>query len=217
MDTNSSDVAAKVADFFSKYLTKQYKKGEILIFAGRAPEGVFLLKEGTVSQYDINSKGDKVVVNVFKPGAFLPMAWAYSKNENNFFYEADTAVVVVLAPAGEVVKFVDDNPTVLRDLLSRVYRGMDGLLKRQVELMGGSANSRLALELVISARRFGQIQADGSYLLDITERDLADRTGLSRETVNREISKFKTNGYMSVENGSISIKSLEQLEDITRS
>lgn len=216
MDKKVPSAHQKVSQFFSEYTTKKYKKGEIIIFGGSDPDGIYLLKSGQVSQYDINSKGDKVIVNMFKSGAFFPMAWAFTGQENNFFYEAETAVEAVIAPAEKVVEFVERNPDVLKDLLMRLYKGMDGVLKRQVELMGGSANSRLALELVISARRFGSLQADGAYKLDLTERDLASRTGLSRETVNREISKYKAEGYLKVDSGFIVINSLEQLEDIAR-
>ena len=40
------------------------------------------------------------------------------------------------------------NPDVVYDLLTRLYRGLDGLLGRMSQLMAGSAKSRLMYELL---------------------------------------------------------------------
>lgn len=79
----------------------------------------------------------------------------------------------------------------LYDLLSRVYRGVDGLLGRLTHLMASSARTRLVYELVVEGERFGTEREDGAITLDINEKDLGARAGLSRETVSREAHKLK--------------------------
>lgn len=213
--TNKADtVTDKINNFFAQYPNQIYDKGQIIIFGGDAPSGVFLLKSGSVGQYDISARGDKIIVNVFKPGAFFPMSWAYQQDNNPFFYEALSDVEVTRAPADETVAFMDANPDVLRDLLVRIYRGMEGVLQRMVQLMGGSARSRLVFELIISTRRFGKLQRNGSYRLAINERDLAARTGLTRETINREIRKLKNEGQLQVDQDGLTITDLERLEPL---
>lgn len=207
-------VTDKVNSFFARYPVQKYDRGQIIIFAGDAPAGVFLLKTGSVGQYDISARGDKIIVNVFKPDAFFPMSWVYQQTNNTFFYEALSDVEVIKAPVDETLKFMDDNPDVSRDLLTRVYRGMEGVLQRMVQLMGGSARSRLVFELVVSTRRFGKRQHDGSYRLPINERDLASRTGLTRETINREIRKLKSEGHLKVDQDGLVITDLERLEPL---
>ena len=76
-------------------------------------------------------------------------------------------------------------------LLSRLYSGVDGLQRRMAHLMGGSAQTRLLFELVIECKRFGKPQPDGSIILPVSEAEIAQRTGLARETVNREVGKLK--------------------------
>jgi len=161
--------------------------------------GVFYLAEGRVSQYDITASGVEVVVNVFKPGAFFPMSWAINKTTNRYFFEASTKVVVVhVVPPADALTFLQDNPDVTFDLLARVYRGADGLLRRMAHLMGGDAQSRLLFEVLNAAYRFGEFQPDGRLFVPLKEPDLARHSGLARETVNRNMQALKKDGLLEV-------------------
>lgn len=206
-----SIVARKIEGFFAKYPLRRFKKGQILVYAGDDPPGVFHLVSGQVRQYDITESGDEVVVNVFKPPAYFPMSWVINKTPNQYFYETATPVTLRQAPAPEALKFLKDNHDVMFDLLSRVYSGSDGLLRRMAHLMGGTARSRTIFELINECRRFGKDQ-DGIYVIEINESELAARAGLSRETVSRELHKLKEKGLVDTSRNSISIKNLKRLE-----
>lgn len=207
-----TDIAEKVASFFTKYPKRTYPKGQILIFGGEDPEHIFYLVSGQVRNYDVSYRGDEVIVNTFKPYAFFPMSWAINRTPNLYFFKAETPVEVHVVPPDDAVDFVKNNPDVLFDLLARVYRGTDGLLGRIVHLMSGTAKSRLLYELILDCRRFGKQQDGDSYRLETTEIDLAARSGLSRETVNREMQKLKTNGWIKINRDHIAVASLAALE-----
>ncbi|HSX29262.1 MAG TPA: Crp/Fnr family transcriptional regulator [Candidatus Saccharimonadales bacterium] len=202
----------KVAAFFSNYPLRTYPEGQILIHAGDQPQAILYIASGKVRQYDISYRGDDVVVNIFKEGAFLPMLWAMTEAENRYFFAAETELQVHMAPKDDVVAFMHENPDVVYDLLTRLYRGLDGLLGRLSHLMAGSAKSRLMYELLIESRRFGKRADDGTVSLSITEADLAARAGLSRETVSRELQKIRRDGLVSIDRASIVIASVEGLE-----
>jgi CRP-like cAMP-binding protein len=206
------DVAQKVKEFFDHYPLRVYDKGQILVYGGDEPNGIIYLVKGEVCQYDIASNGEGLVVNVYKPGAFFPMYWAINKTPNKYFFETVNKVEIRKAPTEETLKFVKDNPDVMFDLLSRVYRGLDGVLERMTHLMGGSAYQRAVFELINACKRFGKKQTDGSYTVAIPEIELARRAGLTRETFNREIRKLKTQGTIRIERGQVMIKDLELLE-----
>ncbi len=208
-----SPVETKVKKFFAGQPSKRYPKGQIIILAEQQPEHVIYLVEGHIKQYDITDKGEEVVVNVFKPPAFFPMSWAINKTPNNYFFETASAVRAKIAPADKVVEFLKENPDVMFDLLSRLYRGMDGVLRRMAHLMGGSATSRLEYELLVETLRFGSRRKDNSYLLDISENELGARAGLSRETVSREISQLKKLDLISISRKGIVIKNIKALQD----
>jgi CRP-like cAMP-binding protein len=115
-------------------------------------------------------------------------------------------------PADDAKKFLVENPDVALDLLSRLYKGLEGVYGRLVHLMSGTARSRLLYELITECHRFGTMQADGSYLLKSTETDLAARSGLSRETISREMKGIKAKGWVTVGKNEIVVKDISLLK-----
>ena len=204
-------VVDKLDKFFSAYPLRTYPKGQILVFADEAPSHIFYILSGRVRKYDISYRGDEVIVNVFKHPAFLPMSWAINHSPNGYFYSAETMVQVRAAPPSEVVHFIQENPDIMYDLLSRVYKGSEGLLGRMVQLMSGTAHTRLIYELIIEARRFGTKLPEGGWLLDVSEADLAARSGMSRETVSREFSKLARENLVHGSREGIVVDDLEVL------
>jgi CRP/FNR family transcriptional regulator len=209
----SKDVKHVVSGFFERYPLRRFDKGEILIRPEENLENIFCLIEGSVIQYDISSAGNEVVVNAFKPNAYFPMSMAINRTQNYYFFEAATSVTARVAPASRVIAFVKENPDVMFDLLSRVYKGTDGLQRRMAHLMGGNARSRLIFELINAAYRFGAQTPDGT-LVPLTENDLAKRSGLSRETISRTMNKLKTDGYAYVQPSGVVIFDIAHLEDL---
>jgi CRP-like cAMP-binding protein len=206
------DVAKKVRAFFEHYPERHFMRRQMLVHAGEEPSGVFYVLEGRVNQYDISPAGTEVVVNIFKPPAFFPVAWAMNRTPNGYFFEAATDVVTRVAPADDVVAFLQREPGVVFDLLARVYRGTDGVLRRLAHLMGGDARSRLLFELLKAAHRFGEAGPDGAVYLPLKEGDIAKQSGLARETVNRLIKNLKAEGLIIVQGSGLLIPDTRKLE-----
>jgi CRP/FNR family cyclic AMP-dependent transcriptional regulator len=184
------NIRAQLDQYFAQYPLKTYAKGAVLTFAGHDPEGVSLLESGIVEQYEITPEGNKLVVNVFKPSAFFPMSWAINRTPNAYFFGAVTDVILRQADVNATVAFLQAHPEVLFDLLSRVYKGTDALLRRLVLAASGVAISRLMFELLIEAYRFGAEAEGQTRLVHVKQSVLAERSGLARETVSRELQKL---------------------------
>jgi CRP-like cAMP-binding protein len=208
-----SGISEKIKKNFNKGKFQGFKKGELLIRADENPQGVYYLTQGLVKQYAISKKGEEIVVNIFKPIAFFPMSWAINETRNIYYFEAVDNVEVYRCPREDAVEFVKQNPDVLFNLMSRVYWGLDGILSRMVYLMSERAYDRLIIELLIQGRRFGKNVGKGSIEIKITERELASQSGMTRETVSREIKKLKTRGLVQVINNSLIVKDFQKLED----
>lgn len=206
-----SKIQLKIEVFFRSYPLKNFKKGQVIIYADDAPQGVFFIESGDIRQYVISNSGDEVVVNVFKPPAFFPMSWAINRTPNEYFFETATEATLRIAPVEETIAFVQNNPTVLFDLLARVYRGTDVLLRRMTHLMKGNARTRTILELIIACQYFGKKQGD-TYIVEIPEAELAARSGLTRETISRELHKLHIKELIKVGHKHIIIKDLDQLQ-----
>lgn len=208
----SESVTDKVNAFFARFPLRSYPKGQILIHAGEKPEHIYCIVKGSVRQYDISYRGDEIVVNIFKAGAFFPMLWAVTDLPNRYFFDTETDCDAYVAPIQDTVEFLKSNPDVTYDLLIRVYRGMDGILGRLVHLMSANAGDRLLYELVIECRRSGERAQDKSVMITLNESGLAARTGLSRETISREMQKLSKAGLASISHGTILIKNVSLLE-----
>jgi len=209
-----SEIAQIIHEHFSKYPLRKYPKGQILVFADESPEHIFYIIKGRVRKYDVSYRGDEVIINVFQPPAFFPMSWALNKTPNKYFYKTETEVELHVVPSEAALALLKQNPDVTLDLLSRLYKGLEGVYGRLVHLMSGTARSRLIYELIIECRRFGETQpgARTSYVLKTNELDLAARSGLSRETISREMSKLKESGWVTVTKSNITVKDVTLLE-----
>lgn len=200
----------KIDSFFTQFRSQTYKKGEILIRAGEPPAGIYYLKKGIVRMYAISRKGEEFTVNTFKSATFFPMSWAINGTENNYYFEAAEECSAFRAPREKVVEFVRENPDVMYDLLSRLYKGMDGVLTRMGYLMAGSAYTRLIIEILIQAKRFGTKDND-KVKVKASEKDLAALTGMSRETISREMRRLKDAGLVTFGSDGIVMRQ-DQLE-----
>lgn len=207
-------IIKKLEDFFGKYRLQLYKKGEILVRADEEASGIYYIKDGFVKKYAISKKGEELVVNVFKPGSFFPMSRAITGYKNKYFYEAKTPLEARKAPINDVLNFLKSNPDIVYDLLTRIYRGLDGVLMRTVYLMSGSAYSRLTTELILHARRFGKYEKEtGKVICKVSEKDLAAQSGLTRETISREMANLKKKGLLEFHANTLIVNNLKKLEE----
>lgn len=206
-----------VADFFAAYPARKLKARQTLFWANEPIPSIAYIAAGAVGQYHITSDGQKLLLNIFKPGAFLPMNTVFGSRDNQYFFDTLEPLTYRLAPHEDVLAFMHANPDVTLDLISRVYRGIDGLLRRQAELMAGTAQSRLLFEILVSATRFGTDTKDGGYTIRLKTTELAERTGLSRETVSRQLKRLEEQELVRFEHGILHIPSSQAIEDIIRS
>ncbi len=211
MDTK---IQKKLHMFFTQFKYHTYNKGEILIRADDTPAGIFYLKEGLVKEYIISKKGEELVLNIFKPVSFFPMSWAFNDAPNSYFFEAMNRVEVWRAPKQKVLDFIKKDNEILYDLISRTYKGTDGMMKRMAYLMSGGVYVRLLIEILISAKRFGVIRDNRMVEIEISEKDLAAQSGMTRETVSREIKILKDKNLITFSKNMLIIKNLDQLEDV---
>lgn len=207
-------IIAKLTAFFSQFPTQIGKKGTILIHASAQPAGIFYMEEGIIRRYWITEKGEEITLNLYKPHTFLPMSWAISNVPNTHFYEAMTDVQLRKAPNEAVLQFLKEEPDIVFDLLRRVYIGMEGLWAHMESLTAGNAYAKLVSALIILAKRFGENGASDTVIqLKMTESDLANYAGMSRETASRELQKLHQAKLVNFEKGKISIHDLKKLKE----
>lgn len=201
--------------FLSQYPLRRYTKGRILISPDEEMTHIFFLEAGRVRKYDVTRFRDKVVISVLSAPILLPLSWALNKTPNLYYFETLTAVDVRRIPTDDINAYIKADPDLAYTLLKQVYSGLENTQRRVVYLTRGNARSRLLFELLIEARRSGEQQADGSYVITVSETDLAERAGLSRETISREFAKvFKLSDVCERQGRSIIIHDLHALDEM---
>ena len=206
-----NSAAIEIESFFSKYPISNYRKGHVLISEQDYISNIFYLKSGYIKQYAISKSGaEPSILNIFKPGSYLPIIYIVNEIPNSFYFEAMTDITVFKAPKEDVLKLINQNTEILYDLLKRVTRGTDGLLKRLSHQMSSNAYDRLLMELITYAIRFHE--KTDMIEIDLSEKELAAMSGLTRETVSREIRKLKNIGLLLENSHKLYIKNIVSLE-----
>ncbi len=198
--------------FFSRYPIRHFDKGQIIIAANDTPPGILYIDSGQIRQYDITDAGADIVVDVLLVSSVFPLDWAVGGRRSQYFYQAISPVNIRVAPLDELEIFLRQTPNLLFSLLTRSVAAMTVMQRRMAHLMSGVTFNRVMFELITQGKRIGVKQGDGSYMLRLHEDELAQRAGLTRETVNREVGKLKKMGLIEVNHRRISIKDLTQLE-----
>lgn len=201
-----------IGRYFENYSLFHYGKGQILISNGEAASYVYYLVRGRVKVYDVSYRGDEIVLRTFGPGDVFPISHMIRERPNHYIYAADTEIDIKRSPVEEVRELFDSNPAITLQILRKAYDYIESVLSKQVLLMAGSARSKLIYELLIYCREYGKKADDGTIILDISEKDLGSRVGLSRETVNREVKKLKAEQLIALKGRSISVLDLDALE-----
>ena len=205
-------VEKKLENFFFKFKHLNFKKGEIIIRADDEPYGIFYLNEGIVKQYSISKDGEEQTLTIYKPISYFPMMWAISNIPNSYYFEAMENVRVYKAPKKQVLEFIKKEPDVLYDLTERIYRGMHGLLNRMEYLLFSNAYNKILFTLINNSRRFAD-NPEGTIALHITHKDISAFSGLTKETISRELKKLEEKGLLKNQNHLIIINNLKALEE----
>lgn len=194
---NTNDpIQVRIATHFKSCPSESCVKGDTLVNAGEEPSGVLYLESGIIEEYDITPEGTKVIVNVFKAGTFFPMSWAINKTPNRYYFGAITNVSVRIDTPARTITFLQTNPDIMFDLLSRVFSGTDAILRRLVLATSSVSSKRLMYELLLEAYRFGKDIGENQKQINIRQNVLAARSGLARETVSRELQQLEKNGLI---------------------
>jgi len=197
--------------FFSQFTKLSYAKGEVILRAGDPPAGVLYLKKGYVRQSFIAQNGDMLVLHVYRPGSFFPMTWVINDTPNRYYFEALTPVEILRAPREEVKRFLKQNPLETEQVLSRMLKGLSGVLLRMEYLVFESAYHKTVLLLLYYAKNFSD-RSTGELVLPLTHKEIAAWIGTTRETASLQIEALKKKKLIEYNRRTIVIPDVSALE-----
>lgn len=209
---------ALTKNFFITYPLKEFKLGEYIIQPKESNQNVYYLTEGIVKMSSLSFGGQELTLNLFKPGSFFPMLWFLIDQPETYYYSAYTKVKAYQALGKETVAFLAQQPTALLDLTTRVFSGLQGSLIRMKALVYGKSINKLCSALFLLIERFGQLDKQGEVLirLVLTHQELANFTGLTRETVSNLMKELKDSKVINYQSKKIRILNPNQLRKLAQ-
>jgi CRP/FNR family cyclic AMP-dependent transcriptional regulator len=178
-----------------------YPKGTVIINEGDRSDSIFIITAGRVKVFLHGRDGREVVLNVHGPGEYFGEMVLDEGPRSASVMTLETSKFLVISKA-DFRRFLSVNPEFAMKLINRLM----GRVRALTENVGSLALldvygrvARLLLELAVE--RDGKLEV-GERL---TQRDIADRVGASREMVSRIFKDLVAGGYVEVEDRLIRI------------
>ena len=183
-----------LANFFSRFPKISYSKKEIVLNAYDAYENLYFIEKGVVRSFFIDDNGIEFTVNFLKPYSIFPLSAFLSDRENNSEFEAFVAMDLRKAAKDKVADFIEKNPEIQSFFLKRMSTGLEGYVVRSQFLIRGSAEQKVVSSLLLLGLRFGRKVKNYTHIdLPLTHQDVADLSGITRETATLCINELEDN------------------------
>ncbi len=153
---------------------------------------IFIVKAGAVRLYDLSFEGKKVVVSVLGQGAIFGDLSLKGQATKFNFAQAEAGSIVGRLPRVSFFQFVKLHPDLSLRIIDELNRK---LIEAQMVIKDfalAQAPERIVSALVRYAKERG-LQDEKSFIIPnhITHQEIADMTGLTRETVSVLISRLR--------------------------
>ena len=125
---------------------------------------------------------------------------------------ASTAAAFASLSHEDLLRWLDGRPMVARGLLTQLAGRLRKANDVVADLVFSDVPGRVAKALLDLANRFGRTTDDGVHVHhDLTQEELAQLVGASRETVNKALADFASRGWLRLEPRSVVLMDVERL------
>ena len=186
--------------------------GTDLVREGDAPEGVFLVMDGMAFRSKLRANGSRQIMAFLLPGDLCDLDVALLDAMDHTITTFSACSVVRLAPE-TVAELLENHPQIARALRKAQLVEEATLREWLVNIGRRSAPERIAhlfCELLVRLQAVGLAEQD-SYVLPVTQIDLADTTGLTPVHVNRTLRELRSKGLIELTRRRLRILDLPQL------
>lgn len=186
-------------------------KGEVLFFQSDPPELAYLVRRGGISIVLNSPDGREMVINEMRKGdLFGELGILTNKNRSTSAVARSDSEILVI-PQRAFLRIVDDEPQLTRRMLDMTVSRLQVSSERESALVFMDAQARLAHLLL----ELDKQEADIGFIT-ISQDELAQRTGLIRQTVAKALGNWRRKGYLLTGRGRIVLlnhKALQALEN----
>jgi CRP/FNR family transcriptional regulator, cyclic AMP receptor protein len=185
---------------------RRYSKGEVIFHQGDVGTALFIVRKGEVAIRLSSAEGREVILALLGRGdAFGELALLDGEPRSTDAVSRDETELLKLNQE-DFRRFLGERPQVAMGLLAVLSR----MVRRVTQLVHDSAfldaRARLARVLLDLARTQGQPGAEGGVIIPkLTQAELANLCGVTRESANKWLSFYRREGLLTVEGGQITL------------
>ena len=195
--------------------SRRYAAGEIIFHEGDEGTALYIIEKGEVKIALGSAEGKEVVFTLLGPGdPFGELALLDGEPRSADALAKETSEVLILRRQ-DFLRFLAEHRQVALDLLAVLSRR----LRRTDDLVADAAfldvRARLVKRLLALAQTSGQPGPQGSLAIasKLTQSDLADMVGTTRESINKALQYYIKKGLLRHERGRLTLLDPKRLEE----
>jgi CRP-like cAMP-binding protein len=183
--------------------------GSSLLFEGDVSGRVVALVSGFARVFATAQNGREVLLNVVGPGELLGTVSALDGGPHSASVTALGEAEVVFIDATTFRRLLGAEPSLAAAVAAALARDLRRVERHRVELSAYDVPTRLAGRLVDLADHI----ADGALpvTLPVSQRELAEWCGASREAVTKALKGFRSRGWVATDQGSVTLLDIDAL------
>ncbi|MCK4509231.1 MAG: Crp/Fnr family transcriptional regulator [Desulfuromonadales bacterium] len=196
-----ADLSLKELESISCRVTlREFKKGEVILYEEDANKYMYSVLEGEVKVYYSSEDGKESIVAFHGAGeSFGEVSLIDQKTIPAMVAAMEKSLVLVIG-RDDFFAIIQSQPKVMHKLLLLLSGRLRHSWKQVRMLHFKDASNRVMASIKEMAAERGEVGPEGVLLtLRLTHQNIADLTGLTRETVTRIIDKWKKSGLVSLD------------------
>jgi CRP/FNR family transcriptional regulator len=195
--TSLAGLEKSFGELFAGSQTRRYEAGTILSDPSSTPDRAFSCASGTLKVTKLLSNGREILITILEPGSVWSDRSLLKGYWREVFIETMSPAEVISVDRDTFERMLCSQPERLAQFMSKISEQMSDALTLLEDFRGRDVASRLASVLVRFSKQHG-VQKDSSVVIDLpfTHQDLANMIGTARETVSRNMARFRAEGYV---------------------
>lgn len=172
-------------------------RGEVLFAEGDPGDRLYLVLEGKIKLGRTSADGRENLLAVLGPGEMFGELSLFDPGPRAATATAVTEARLIGLGHDDLEQWLTGRPEVAQQLLRALARRLRRTNEAMADLVFSDVPGRVAKALLDLAHRFGVRSAEGLHVThDLTQEELAQLVGASRETVNKALADFQQRGWI---------------------
>lgn len=188
-------------------------KGQVLFLEGELGERLYIITDGKMKLGHTASDGRESLLAVLGPGELFGELSLFDPGPRTATATALTDVSLMGLGHAALRPWLTGRPEVAEALLGALAQRMRRTNDQMADLVFSDVPGRVAKTLLELGEKFGRPLPDGIHVThDMTQEELAQLVGASRETVNKALADFAARGWIRLESRSVILLDPERLD-----